>query len=183
MTDEKTQSLEKLVRTNGRGLVQINVKLSEILEKLKPEAQESSAPPPSSVSKFELLSDLVEGLDRAIAALEFEPMGPPTTPGIWGRIFGNNKIEGRTSEAQNPVLQGLESLRQRIINDLYDDGITLISNTGLFNADHHCVIGTTDKKPKGVIAETSRRGYLQIQGEETKLLRPSLVIVGQSTVG
>jgi hypothetical protein len=176
MTDEQFKALEKRVRTNGRAIMQANVKLSELLDKaLDKEPIDSEANPPS----FELLADLIEGLDRGIEALAAEAGKSGQTIGFFAALFGKEKASSRVNQNVDSVLEGLNSLRQRIINHLCDAGINIAPMSGEFDAELHCAISADGNSAEGALVKTARRGYFREERGRKIVLRSALVVVGK----
>lgn len=144
----ETDALD-LIRRNGRGIVEINLKLRRLLE---------SAPTPSPdrdrPAAFELQADLVEGLDRAIE-------------------------EARRLAGGEGLVVGLDSLRRRLLESLAAGGVHPIRTEGRFRPRCHQVVATRPGVRPAEIAAVVRRGWGRRRGAGIELLRPALVVVGE----
>lgn len=147
---DRLNSIADLIRQNGRGLVEANLKLRRLLES-RPEAP---PPAPDRDQDFELLADLVEGLDRAIGECRRAPA----------------RAEG--------VAVGLEVLRRRILEALAARGILPVKAEGAFRSQAHRVVSTVPGAPPGRIVSVVRRGWARRSEGRVALVRPALVVVG-----
>lgn len=193
-------ALKELLRRNGRGLVQMSLKLSELVREGN---REPSSNGEDSKALFATLSELIEGLDGSITASEalerkLSASSPPI-PAWWpwkqrqpyllrvgSKLASYSPLWPRKKEppgepiaASRALREGLESLRSRVLEALAERGITPVPRQGPFDPRLQQAIGTAASDNEEIV-RTVRRGYFRRgPDDEIELLRPALVIVGK----
>lgn len=192
---DEVRGVGEIARRNGRALVQVNLKLSELIEhslKLssRPSTAAESSPAPSR--GFEALAEALEGIDAALRALEKIPEPPepkihipdPEPAPFWFWPSASKPL--RPSVTLEPyclqdelaaVREGLRVTLSRILDNLRAEGIQPIEHAGVFDPKFHRVVGTVPGDKAGEIVDVVRRGYFKMQDNVEVVLRSSLVIV------
>lgn len=131
----------------GKGLVQINLRLTRITELLERGAGAPNAGGPHS----ELLLELLDAVDRALATSRAPVVAPPA----WQRWFGF--VPQPTVD-----LSGLSLAREHTVAQLAASGLALAPVVGRVDPHIHRVIevrDTIDVALDGAIAVTHRQGW------------------------
>lgn len=177
------EALQKLVRQNSRALIQVNLKLSELIENTGPRAERATTE--QEPLDFDLLADVIDGLDGAIAALRGLSSAAGERPSRWWHIGRAPSSASALREGTDDVRKGLEIVLARVLDVLADHDIVPVARVGRFDPKHHHVIGTEPYLPNGEtdgeIVKTIRRGYIKAEPEGERVLRSALVIVGRET--
>lgn len=182
MSDELTEQ----VRALGKGMVQANLRLNRILERLD---VQGGGPVPASAQGpsplLDLLFDLCDGLDRADAAVAALALPPPQPPPRrawpWSRLRALSSPQP-TRPAE--VLAGLRLLRAELLDGLARQGVFPVPVDGAFDPSMHravAVLPAGDPACQELIASSSRRGFLLRDPGGARVLRPAEVTVFQAT--
>ncbi len=150
------------LRSVGRGLVQINLRLTKILEAVQAgPASSAAAGPPGR--HLEALLDLVDAVDKTLE------LAPHATPVPWWARW--------LPRPPGPDLEGLRLARAQVLEHLRDAGVEPIAPEGPLDPGLHTVLDTrptTDPGLQGVVAHTHRRGWAR-RGDPPSVVRPALV--------
>lgn len=146
----------------GKGIVQINLRMSRVLELLERPAADSGDP-----AEREALLDLLDALERALAA-------PRPRTGLWSWLWGRDQ---GTSDA---LRRGIELALARAREQLRRLGIEVIDTTGSFDASLHEALErlpTPAGVAAGTIVRTHRTGFVVVGGAGRRVLRFAQVSV------
>lgn len=166
------EDLNAQMQQIGRGLVQINLRLTRVLEVV----EKGGGPSASGDQALEALLDLLDAIERTFDAEYPAPRAP-----WWARLLGQPAPQARKlSELE--ALAGLKLARTDALARLQIQGIEPVPSAGAVDPRLHAVIDTRPA-PKasedgsdlhGQIVETHRRGWMR-RGDPPTAIRPAHV--------
>lgn len=148
----------------GKGIVQVNLRLSRVLELLEHGAPASTGTPAPDGETREILFELLDALEAALER--------PPRRGWWSRLGGH-------AAAMDGLRHGLEMARGRALARLRHLGIERVDAT-TFDAEVHEALERLPAPPgvpDGTIARTHRIGFVARDGAGRRVLRPAQVSV------
>lgn len=152
MADDLAMQVQNL----GRGLVQVNLRLTRLLEVVEGGSSQRSASEPHT----EVLLDLLEAIDRTLEATL------PTQPARWWHVFlPRDERPGQRVHKLSDLeaLSGLKLARADALARLRTAGIEPIPSTGPIDPRLHAIVETSAcaEEQHGTIAVTHRRGWMR----------------------
>lgn len=174
----------------GKGLVQLNLKLSRALEGMELSNGGDDSPrrgaepvlPAEATGTFEVACDLIDALDGAIACAAAgspEENGPPAgAPKKLRRLW--RRWLPRAGASREQLRRGLVLARDHAMTRLRSLGYESVAVVGPQDPALHQVVDTTaapDPSLEGHLAHTHRRGWVRVAGDRRRVLRHALVTV------
>ena len=158
--------LSEQIARLGKGLVQINMRLTQVLEGV----ERAPSPAGPEARSLETMLDLVDATGEALERRQaMENRGR----GWWARLFG------RGDESED-LWRGIAMARASALERLRSMGIEPIPATGAFDPSlHHAVDTRPAPSPELVatIAAAHRRGWMRVRAQGREAIREAQVSV------
>ena len=152
----------------GKGLVQINLRLTQVLEAV----ERSPAGSDADSRTLEALLDLVDATGAALERRTAEP----------GRRKGLLSWLRPEPASEADLWRGIAMAHAAVLERLQAMGIERMPGSGAYDPQLHCAVETrpaTSPEQAGTLAATHRPGWIRSTGSAPEVLRPAQVSVHQ----